>query len=61
VTTPEEQQPPEELGRLEQLRYLWVGHHGLAKPEVLSLQAALPACRVSRGAPGRVADDYDWS
>jgi uncharacterized protein (TIGR02996 family) len=59
--TGEDQNPPEELVRLEQLRYLWVGRYGLGGPEVLALQKALPACRVISGSPGRVEDDYDWS
>jgi uncharacterized protein (TIGR02996 family) len=61
VVTPEKQKPPEELVRLEQLRYLWVGHWGLANPDVRSLQTTMPACRIAQGWPSAAEDAYDWS
>jgi hypothetical protein len=60
VTTPEEQTPPAELVRLEQLRYLWVGHRAFGNPERLPFQTALPGCRVDHW-PCKDEGDFDWS
>jgi uncharacterized protein (TIGR02996 family) len=60
LATPVDQPPPEELARLEQLRYLSVRHWGLAKPKQLPLQTALPSCRIVYGTPKTDEDDYDW-
>src|SRR5262249_13847894 len=61
VRTPKDQNPLAELARLEQLRYLWLEDRDLTPPELLSLQTALPACRIVQGAPDREDDRYDWS
>jgi hypothetical protein len=61
VLTPDDEHPLAELGRLEQLHYLWVGRRDPEEPELLSLQAALPACRIVHGLPYRDEGDYDWS
>lgn len=61
VDIPDNQHPLAELGRLEQVRYLWVVHPDGIKPDLISLREALPACRVFDGWRYREADDYDWS
>jgi uncharacterized protein (TIGR02996 family) len=61
LTTQDDQSPLAELVRLEQLRYLWLGDRCLAKQELLSLQTALPACRIIRVPPYMDEDEYDWS
>jgi uncharacterized protein (TIGR02996 family) len=61
MTTPDDQNPQAELVRLEQLRHLQVSHLGQAQPDLLSLQTALPACRIVHDWPDRDDDDYDWS
>jgi hypothetical protein len=61
VTTPDNQKPLAELVRLEQLRYFWIGDRVLAEPELLSLQTALPACRIVQVPPYTDEDEYDWS
>jgi uncharacterized protein (TIGR02996 family) len=58
---PDDQDPLAELVRLEQLRYLWIGQRSLAQPELLSLQTALPACRIVHGLQNRDDNNYDWS
>jgi uncharacterized protein (TIGR02996 family) len=60
VRTPDDQNPLRELVRLEQLRYLWIGDLGLTHQELLSLQTALPACRIVHDWPDTDEDDYDW-
>jgi len=62
--TPDDPTPLTELARLEQLRYLWVTHLKWESPklDLLSLQKALPACRIAHGWAWRDDDDkYDWS
>jgi uncharacterized protein (TIGR02996 family) len=51
----------EELGRLEQIQYLWVWRRELIKPELLALQTALPGCQIIDSPPTAEEDDYDWS
>src|SRR5262249_16827233 len=61
VTVPDEQNPASELARVEQLQYLRVGRCDLAEPELLSLQTALPACRIVNDWRDPVEDEYDWA
>lgn len=73
VSVPQGNNPPTaELVRLELLRYLWLGNGKPTQPEVLSLQAALPDCRIITPEQVRCAwdngrlhadtgdDAYDW-
>jgi uncharacterized protein (TIGR02996 family) len=53
--------PWPELVRLEQLRYLRVWGYNVPDPELHSLQAALPACRIVRGWQDTDEGEYDWS
>jgi uncharacterized protein (TIGR02996 family) len=54
--------PVAELVQLEQLQYLRVGgYEKLPKPELLSLQTALPACRIVNAWRDRDEGEYDWS
>jgi hypothetical protein len=61
VTTRDGEIPLAELGRLEQLRYLWIRDRPRQQPKLRSLQTELPACRILEGSPHRDDDDYDWS
>jgi uncharacterized protein (TIGR02996 family) len=61
VTTRGERISLAELVRLEQLRYLWLRERDLSQSELLSLQTALPACRIVHGSLDMNEGDYDWS
>src|SRR5262249_3938303 len=61
VTISHNQNLPAELVRLEQLRFSGGGCNDLPQSELLSLQMALPACRIVHGWSDRDEYDYDWS